>query len=397
MLRPVYDNRRATVAKRPVFDLRRVLGFVDNLFGGELHAKRVLSLANATLGLLSRGTMRVHAIGQGLAEAQGRVTKHAIKQVDRLLSNQGIDVGASFAYWVPHAIGGRPEIVVALDWTEFDADGHSTIALHLVTRHGRATPLLWKTVLKSKLKRRRSKHERDLLRRLRELVPLEVKVTVLADRGFGSKTLYRYLHEELGFEYVIRFRGNISVTSSQGETRPASKWVGQGGRAKTLRDASVTKHGYQVPTIVCVHAKAMKEPWCLVASDPRASARLVIDYYAKRWSIEPSFRDTKDLRFGMGMSHTHIKNPERRDRMFLLNAFAILLMTLLGAAGESLGFDRLLKANTVKYRTHSLFRQGCMYYGLIPKMPQERLRPLIQRFIEMLTQQPTAKDVLAMA
>jgi hypothetical protein len=213
-----------------------------------------------------------------LAEAQGRVTKHAIKPVDRLLSHQGLDVGASFAYWVAHVIGGRPQIVVALDWTEFEADGHATIARHLVTRHGRATPLLWKTVLKCKLKRRRSQCERDLLRRLRELVPLEVKVTVLADHGFGSKTLYRYLHEELGFEYVIRFRGHISVTSSQGETRLASDCVGQGGRAKTLHNASVTKHGYQVPTIVCVHAKAMKEPWCLVASDPRASARLVIDY-----------------------------------------------------------------------------------------------------------------------
>jgi hypothetical protein len=134
----------------------------------------------------------------------------------------------------------------------------------------------------------------------------------------------------------------------------------------------------------------------LVASDPVASARLVIDYYAKRWTIEPSFRDTKDLRFGMGMSHTHIKNTKRRDRMLLLNAFAIFLMTLLGAAGESLGFDRLLKANTVKYRTHSLFRQGCMYYGLIPKMPQERLRPLIQRFREMLSNQSAAREILAM-
>ncbi len=51
------------MAKRPVFDLGRVLGFVENLFHGELHVKRVLSLASATLGLLSRGTMRVHAIG----------------------------------------------------------------------------------------------------------------------------------------------------------------------------------------------------------------------------------------------------------------------------------------------------------------------------------------------
>jgi hypothetical protein len=45
--------------------------------------------------------------------------------------------------------------------------------------------------------------------------------------------------------------------------------------------------------------------------------------------------------------------------------------------GESLGMDRLLKSNTSKTRTHSLFRQGCMLYDLIPKMPEHRLVPLI--------------------
>jgi hypothetical protein len=33
----------------------------------------------------------------------------------------------------------------------------------------------------------------------------------------------------------------------------------------------------------------------------------------------------------------------------------------------------MLKANTVKRRTHSLFRQGVMLYELIPTMPEERL------------------------
>jgi hypothetical protein len=65
-----------------------------------------------------------------------------------------------------------------------------------------------------------------------------------------------------------------------------------------------------------------------------------------QWDIEPSFRDTKDLRFGMGMSALRIADPQRRDRLFLLNAFAILLLALLGEAAESLGMDRHLKVNT---------------------------------------------------
>jgi hypothetical protein len=49
-------------------------------------------------------------------------------------------------------------------------------------------------------------------------------------------------------------------------------------------------------------------------------------------------------------------------RLWLLNAFAVALLTLLGAAGEALGYDRHVKSNTSKRRTHSLFRQGCMLY-----------------------------------
>ena len=64
---------------------------------------------------------------------------------------------------------------------------------------------------------------------------------------------------------------------------------------------------------------------------------LLVDHYAKRWTIEPSFRATKDLRFGMGMSSTRTQSPARRDRLWLCSAFSIALLTLLGAAGERLG------------------------------------------------------------
>jgi hypothetical protein len=137
----------------------------------------------------------------------------------------------------------------------------------------------------------------------------------------------------------------------------------------------------------------MKEPWCLCASDPKTTSRPLIKFYAKRWSIEPCFRDIKDWRFGKGLAHIHIRDTKRRDRMLLMSAMASVLLTLLGSAGESLGMDRLLKANTVKKRTHSLFRQGCMWYQLIPNMPVERLHPLMQEFGRLLRQQPATRAV----
>ena len=228
--------------------------------------------------------------------------------------------------------------------------------------------------------------------RLKELVPEGCRVTILADRGFGDQNLFGFL-AELGFGYVIRFRGNIHVTDAHGETRPAAEWVGKSGRARKLREARVTAKGRQVGAVVCVRAKGMKDCWCLAASNAEASAAELVNHYARRWTIEPHFRDTKDLRFGMGLSATRIGEPTRRDRLLLISAFATALLTLLGTVGESLGLDRLLKSNTSKTRTHSLFRQGCMLYDLIPTMPEHRLAPLIERFAQAVAQAPEFSSV----
>src|ERR1700733_5700895 len=66
--------------------LKDIRGFIDSLYGHDLHAKRVDSLAAATLGVMTGASLAVAMIGQALAQARGLVTKHAIKQVDRLLT-----------------------------------------------------------------------------------------------------------------------------------------------------------------------------------------------------------------------------------------------------------------------------------------------------------------------
>jgi len=70
-----------------------------------------------------------------------------------------------------------------------------------------------------------------------------------------------------------------------------------------------------------------------------------------------------------------------------------VLLTLLGTAGEALGYDRHLKSNTTKRGTHSLFRQGSMLYELIPTMPEHRFRPLIKEFAFKLVAQPVFNEM----
>src|SRR5262249_56597647 len=88
---------------------------------------------------------------------------------------------------------------------------------------------------------------------------------------------------------------------------------------------------------VCVQAKDMKQAWCLATSLGDENARALLKKYSKRWSIECSFRDTKDPHFGMGMGQIRINSPERRDRLWLLNALAVALLTLPCAPRRPLG------------------------------------------------------------
>ena len=113
----LHDSRGQTMRRNQTLCFDEVHHFLDGLFDGDLHAKRVLSLTNATLGVIKTTSLAINTIGQGLALARGLVTKHAIKQVDRLLSNEGIDIDAALRRWIPYVVGSRASINVAMDWT----------------------------------------------------------------------------------------------------------------------------------------------------------------------------------------------------------------------------------------------------------------------------------------
>ena len=122
----------------------------------------------------------------------------------------------------------------------------------------------------------------------------------------------------------------------------------------------------------------------------------IVALYGKRFTIEETFRDQKNLRFGMGLSETRIGDPARRDRLLLISALAVVLLTILGAAGEAIGIDKWLKTNTVKHRTISLVRQGLMHYAALPKMKLERFEPLMVKFGEMLRAQRVFREVFGL-
>ena len=188
---------------------------------------------------------------------------------------------------------------------------------------------------------------------------------------------------KLGFRYVIRFRGNIHVSAADGETRPAADWVGKGGRARKLRDAGSPRppQGRRGGLRACHgHEGALD----LAASDGSPAAPELIKLYAKRWTIEPSFRDSKDLRFGMGMSA-----PDRRSATPRPPSAGQRLRhpaaDPAGRCGESLGMDRQLRTSTSKPRPFAL-PAGLPALRTDPQHARTKARPLIERYQDLLPQ-----------
>lgn len=327
----------------------------------QLHARRVESLTHAVMGAVFAAQAGVASIGRAEAAVRCTNPKHAVKQVDRFLSNIGFDVEIAMQDIIHFVLGNRWKVIVSLDWTDYEGGKHHRIALNLITKHGRATPLLWKTVPANQIKNHRNDYEDELLRLFKRLLPEKIKqVIVLADRGFADIELYDMLTGELGFDFIVRFRSGMTVRNMHGEKRYGSQWVPSNGRALLLPNAKITGKKFDVRGVVAVKRAKMKEAW-LLATSLSLSAEQIVALYARRFTIEENFRDEKDWRFGMGSRKVSIKRSDRRDKLCLILALATIILTLIGHAGEQLGLDRTLRANTVKQRTHSLFRQGREY------------------------------------
>src|SRR5688500_19752408 len=111
------------------------------------------------------------------------------------------------------------QLEIAQNWPKKDRLNHSC-----------GKRMIWLSVLKDELSTARNEYEDVCLRRLAKVLPDDVKVTLLADRGFADTKLFGFL-DDLGFDYVIRLKGNIKVSAADGQTRSAAEWVAEGGGA----------------------------------------------------------------------------------------------------------------------------------------------------------------------
>jgi hypothetical protein len=71
-------SQRRVATNHPINRIEFVRKYLDGIFAEDVHAKRVMSLANGAVGVMAGASLAVSIIGQSLAQARGLLSKHAI-------------------------------------------------------------------------------------------------------------------------------------------------------------------------------------------------------------------------------------------------------------------------------------------------------------------------------
>lgn len=257
----------------------------------------------------------------------------ASKRLSRLLHNARLDtdeLARSHARSVVARLPPEGAVRLALDWTTQDAQ-HLLVASLRIGR--RAVPVYWRAYHGSELCERMSRYEREFVRDLfgEVLAGVERRRFVLtADRWFADVDLLDLL-DELGVSYVIRTKSSYKVRV-EGRWRKLGSlgWRGNQRRrawGRVWYCEGDPRHVFLAQTRAR-DAKGRWGVWHLLSNRP-LSAHAMASEYARRFTCEEGFRDSKRL---LGFAEARVKCIEAWARMFLLVAVALLVLTRLGCA-----------------------------------------------------------------
>ena len=149
-------------------------------------------------------------------------------------------------------VGERTEIVVSMDWTEFDADDHSTWLSACKPTMAAVLRCCGKPIENRCSKGNAMPMRKSCSPNSKQTPPEGIFVTVVADRGFGYMEPFERLEQELGFAYIIRFKGKYFGWLPVGEQVPARDRLTPTGRTRTLKsEVELTGQRQPVERVYC--------------------------------------------------------------------------------------------------------------------------------------------------
>jgi len=257
-------------------------------------------------------------------EAESRVTL-----IRRWLKNFRVDVWVFYQPILARVFKGwqAVEAFIILDGVMVFGDRWQIFRLSL--QHGcRAIPLAW-VVLEGKGVTQVDKLD-EMLKRVAKFLRSRVKqVTFLADRGFRDCD-WAEMCLKLHWNYAIRVTCNTFVTLEDGRACRIDQLGVPRGQRRYYHNVWLTKAETLLTNLSAGWTEGDKkqapELIAVISNQPACRARL--GEYARRMSIEQSFRDDKSG--GFDMAHTRLQHADRIERLLLAIAIATLWCHELG-------------------------------------------------------------------
>lgn len=384
---------------------------------GGIHAKRADALLRATAALLCGGRTSLSAIALHLCHHIA--FKHRLKSVDRLLGNSALyrargDVYRSLAQ---HWLKDLTHWLVVVDWSDLTPDQRWQLLRASVVVAGRSVTLYEEVHPQKKLGA--PNVHRAFLQRLARIVPPSCRVTVMTDAGFHAPWFQGVKAQ--GWEFIGRIRGRNRVRLGEdgswvpardlyGHARTEIRDLGPGAYARSnpvavrLVLAKRPRKGRHRLTIYGVRrvgrasakcARAARKPWLLVSSLGlrHLSAASLVGLYAQRMRIEQSFRDTKNLRVGLGLETARSRSAPRFEMLLLLAHLASFVQRLIGESARQhqleLQFTATQRASRPEISTLTLGRR------ILDAMPRSLPNLVPWRAIPPLAAQAASAFVVA--
>ena len=198
----------------------------------------------------------------------------------------------------------------------------------------RAIPVTWRVLEHDSSSVKYEKYA-DLFDRVVSLLPKDVEIIFMADRGFVCRELMRRL-QQLKWTWRIRVKGNQKLRTQNGfitlKTLPLSI-----GKALLYSQNMNFGKGLERISLSACWVRGSQEPWYVLSGDA-ASTEIFVEY-SRRFGIEEGFRDEKSG--GCDLEEGRIHDAKKLERLLLVIATALLIavsegisMTLAGKREE---------------------------------------------------------------
>lgn len=321
---------------------------LTRILGNSLIASQVQTIIAIVAGLLEGEEAGIAKIGRKIHGAGKEKSK--MNRVYRFVSNPRVEVGRICEAMV-RALSLKGKVVVATDWTEI---GPLSVLVSAVVTKGRAIPIFW-TIIDTAATRKKAV-EVEHMRELSQILA-GVRAIHVLDRGFDDGA---FLNEIGKFcKYDVRVsKGFCHRRPDETEFKNIDNFPIKRGRRHDLGEVEYTKSHRTRCRIVVFHDHQQKEPWILATNCYGESRAAIVEYYARRFRVEESFKDLKDLRNGFGLHGYRMEKCDHLSRLLAVLALGYLLVSACGHYGEEVDHHRVLQINTRRERELATWRVG---------------------------------------